>query len=242
MKTSSSNLWNSACVATALVVLATHAQASPILIPAGLNPGDTYRIIFVTTTKTAATSNNINTYNNLVSAEAAADTGLNGLGTTWAALASTASVNARANVGLSNADATTMFFNTAGQLIATGVLNGVTGLFGGPTTTHNAVFAYADGSVNPNAVVWTGTDANGSSSFSLGDPFHAVKVGHSGVLDASWTADVAPDLDTTLNSLYGISGVLTVPTATPEPATVGITGLGIILAVAFSNTRRRGVR
>lgn len=36
----------------ALFGMASAAQAAPITIPVGLNPGDTYRLAFVTSTKT----------------------------------------------------------------------------------------------------------------------------------------------------------------------------------------------
>jgi hypothetical protein len=49
-----------------LVVIATPVAADPIVEPTGLNPGDPYRLAFVTSTTGVATSKDIAFYNNFV--------------------------------------------------------------------------------------------------------------------------------------------------------------------------------
>ena len=119
--------------------LASPSHATAVIVPLTLNPGDTYRIIFVTSTSRDATSTNIADYNASVTTAANLDAGLAGLGTTWTALASTAAENVKANAGLSTLDTTTPFYNTAGNLIATGVTVPTTGLYGGSTTAHTVI-------------------------------------------------------------------------------------------------------
>jgi hypothetical protein len=107
-------------LAIALTVLAcSHAIAfaAAIAVPPGLNPGDTYRIIFVTSTGRDALSPDIAGYNAFVTAAANSDAGLASLGATWKALASTAAVNVLTNAGLSAGDLTTRFYNAAGNLM-----------------------------------------------------------------------------------------------------------------------------
>jgi len=59
-----------------------------------LNPGDQYRLLFVTNSVTNAESADIAVYNALVAADAAAVPELDALGTTWTAVASTPTVDA----------------------------------------------------------------------------------------------------------------------------------------------------
>ena len=55
---------------TAAAMLLSSAQAAPIIVPTGLNPGDTYRLVFVTSTGRDGTSSNIADYNAFVTASA----------------------------------------------------------------------------------------------------------------------------------------------------------------------------
>ena len=84
-----------AAIGAALLGLPSLAAVAPIAIPPGLNPGDQYRLAFVTSTTRDATSGNIAVYNEFVTASATAQAELNALGTTWTAIASTGDVDAR---------------------------------------------------------------------------------------------------------------------------------------------------
>jgi len=71
------------------------AQAATIIpVPLGLQPGSTYRLIFVTNTSMDATSSNIATYNAFVQSAANSIPELSSLGATWKAIVSTLAVNA----------------------------------------------------------------------------------------------------------------------------------------------------
>ena len=82
--------------------------------PTGLSPGDTYHLMFNSSTFTDGLSSNINFYNNFVQAAAdAAGVGA-GQGVSWRAIASTALIDARVNAVVG---ADTPVYNTRlGQL------------------------------------------------------------------------------------------------------------------------------
>ena len=151
------------------VLLAGASHAVAIVVPAGLNPGDTYRIIFVTSAMRDGTSANIADYNSFVTDAANLDAGLAGLGTTWTALASTPTVNALVNAGLSSGDSTTPFYNTVGNLIAIGVTVPTTGLYGEINTAHTSQIFSETGEVAPGVnTAWTGTQRDGTTLLPLG--------------------------------------------------------------------------
>ena len=87
------------------------ASAAPITVPTGLNPGDQYRLAFVTSTTRDATSSNIADYNAFVTAAANSVPQFVALGTTWHAIGSTAAVAARDNTN------TNFTVNPSGQPI-----------------------------------------------------------------------------------------------------------------------------
>jgi len=87
-------------IAAALSLLAvTNSHASIVTSPTSLNPGDQYRLVFVTSTKRNAYSNEPADYNSFVSTAANAVPELLSLGIDWFAMASTLHVSARANTG-----------------------------------------------------------------------------------------------------------------------------------------------
>jgi hypothetical protein len=89
-----------AIAVAAVLGSASESRALPVTQPTGLNPGDQYRLVFVTTTSTTANlPGGIAAYNAIVQAEAASEPSINALGTTWHAVGSTAAVDARTNTG-----------------------------------------------------------------------------------------------------------------------------------------------
>ena len=70
-----------------------------VFVPAGLNPGDEYQLVFVTSGFINAISDDISVYNDFVNAQAKLNPSLTGtdLGVTWTAIASTPSTDARDN-------------------------------------------------------------------------------------------------------------------------------------------------
>ncbi len=94
------------CAGVALATLGTGAaQAALVVVPTGLNPGDQYRLVFVTDGTRDATSTNINDYNTFVTNEVTGSAlatqlttaGFTPSAITWKAIGSTDSVAARDN-------------------------------------------------------------------------------------------------------------------------------------------------
>ena len=88
-----------ATIVLAVFGLALGAGAAPITTPVGLNPGDQYRLVFLTSTTRDATSTDIADYNAFVTAAANTQQALVDLATTWTAIASTDAVDALDNTG-----------------------------------------------------------------------------------------------------------------------------------------------
>ncbi len=87
-----------------------HQHAVPqnwSLIPSGLGPGDSFRLLFITSNSTRPASSDIGTYNTAIQARAAANSaiaGVTGLSAKFRAVISTQTVDARDNTGTAPAD------------------------------------------------------------------------------------------------------------------------------------------
>ena len=92
--------------------------AGPITVARGVPAGDQYRLAFVTSTTTDATSSNIDYYNAIVTNAANSEPARESLGTTWTAIASTAMVAARDNTNTNPVSVGLPIYNLAGQLVA----------------------------------------------------------------------------------------------------------------------------
>ncbi|MCY4564225.1 MAG: hypothetical protein OXE40_07065, partial [Gammaproteobacteria bacterium] len=96
-----------AAVAALLLLPAdpAQAQASQTVpsdwehIPDGIEPGDSFRLLFVTSTTTTAQSADIADYNKFAQTRAAVDSNLAGFSGQFSALISTAGVNIKDNTG-----------------------------------------------------------------------------------------------------------------------------------------------
>lgn len=202
-----------------LAFAAAPAQAVPVTVPAGLNPGDSYRLVFVTSTQRDNLSPVIADYNAFVTAAANASP-LAALGTTWSAIASTATVDARDNTN------TNPFFgpgapiyNLNGDLIAFDNFD----LWDGSLPPFVPI-GYDEFGAFSNATVFTGTDISGAVTpgLELGNFFTTAGFANSSA--SSWIqGQIFPGA---LLSFYGISDVLTVPVS--EPAALGLFGLGLV--------------
>ena len=142
------------------------------------------------------------------------------------------------NTGLSLSDTTTLFYNTQGALIATGVLNNGIGLYDNSAFgTHGAPIFDPNGDSPAQILAWTGTHADSTTSFfAAGNS--VVLAGDSSLASASWTASDAYDQFNTnsnkdnLFGIYAVSDILTV--TSPEPSTTLTSGLaGAFLVMAF---------
>jgi hypothetical protein len=217
-----------AAIGVALLGLSSLATAAPITIPPGLNPGDQYRLAFVTSTTRDATSSNIAVYNDFVTASATAQAELNALGTTWTAIASTEDFDARDNTStrpsnVSGGSLGVRIFLLDGSKL----VDSYDDLWDG--SIDRELFISETGAEIGQANVWTGTGTDGiaDASGALGAP-DAV-FGSSGFADGFWTSASTADTAINLLRLYGLSATLTVA-ALPvsEPGPLGIMALGLI--------------
>jgi hypothetical protein len=238
LKLTTKTQWRTiAITAVAFALSPIHLHASAITVPTGLNPGDTYRIVFVTSDTRDATSTNIDDYNTFVTAAANRDAGLAALASRWYALASTPSVDAYQNAAIFSP---IPIYNTAGQLVSPGYIYLPSSL-----PFLHAIW-YTETGEETTTVVWTGTNPDGTRAITsirgwgpLGTTF--VQYGMNSTLIERWTVasnQISSGPSTDLNPFYGISEVLTVPQPTPEPATSAMIGIGALFAMGYGRMRR----
>ncbi len=224
----------SAIALLALVIVARVAESSIVTIPPDLNPGDTYRLVFVTDGTRDGASSNIVDYDAFVAAEAQAIPALNALSTTWTAIASTQSA-----IGSWDAHDHTGTNPIFGAGVSIYRLDGV------QIAANNADFwdGFLDASISitPSGLlstsmpaVWTGSNPDGtvSSSGFLGrnpitSPDSLSVYGDSLSTDGSWIT--SGDADNAILSFrfYGISDELTV--IIPEPSNFLISLVGLVI-------------
>jgi PEP-CTERM motif len=214
------------------------AEAGGIALqtPAGLSPGDSFRFVFVTDGTTTATSTEISYYNNFVTAQAGGAT-YNGSVVSWDAIGSTATVNAIDNIGQSP---------ISGVYLADGILVTTSTTTSGLWSGHlrNWIMEDISGALTSAIFVLTGTTTSGVGSSAPQDGYAStvlgttpVSIGFPGFTNSFWVADT---LDFGIQGpMYGISQVLVVPSAVPEPSTVLMAGTAIGAGFAFGWSRRR---
>jgi len=203
------------------------SQAAVITMPSGLSHGDQYRIVFVTSTTIQATSSDISTYNAHVTAAAALNPDLAVIEgtveqtTTWTAIGSTDSVNARDNTSTTGAGTGIGIYLLNDTAIATSY----TDLWDGTIANLFNVDEQGDSGPYANSQVWTGTNGDGSTG---NDPLGTAtpefgKTNLTGV--NTWINRLSgptwPNTDT--YHLFAMSGILTVP----EPSSTALLGLGL---------------
>jgi len=233
-------------VALATLVTASAAQAALVVVPTGLNPGDQYRLVFVTDGTRDAQSTDINTYNSFVTNEAnkpalnsALTTAGFNLGTiTWNAIASTESVAARDNTGTNPSSTGVPIYLIDGNRVA----NNNADLWDGTINVPINRTPSDLGSISSN--VWTGSNTDGSIDINLGGtPTGAGRTGNSAANNSTWIFDSISSLTSTSPRFYGMSSILTVPgspVSVPEPTSLlgYITLGGLMLGSAVRKARK----
>lgn len=204
--------------AIAASLLASSVQAAPITIPVGLNPGDTYRLAFITF-GTSATSTDINFYNSFVNGAGFASTGISG----WKAIASTASVDAIDNTDTAGPGGAPIY-----------LLDGTTKI-----ADNNADLW--DGSINApidldqfgnfgGTHVYTGTGTDGLATATPLGTVGPTTLGAQAFSDGRWINDTSFPVPSNLFfSMYAISGTFTVQASEPGAFflfAIALTGLG----------------
>jgi PEP-CTERM motif-containing protein len=217
------------CAVSLLAPLA--ALATPITVPLDLHVGDTYRLAFVTSTTRDATSANIADYDAFVTAVAAGVPQLAALGTTWNAIGSTPTGDAR---DFTNTNPSVAVGDPIYTLDDIRIANNNAGLWGGTLLApldideHGAIL---------NRRVWTGSNSNGTARHNaeLASPSNGSEYGNSQQTGVQWMVAGASN-PSILNSLYAISGELTV---VPEPGTMSLACIGATAVVGWQVRRRR---
>jgi hypothetical protein len=221
------------CTAVFSLLAATSLQAAPTPVPTGLQPGDQYRLAFVTSGVRDATSPFISDYNDFVQDHADAVPELRKLGVSWNAIASTFFVDACENTGTCmGIDLGVPIFRVDDtQLVANNIELWMSRLHVALSVDETGVPALPDG-------VWTGTTEGGrASSWPLSDI--SPTFGFPYTFHSDWI-DAAETRDTFLSPLYGLSEILTVAPV-PEPSTfllLSVAGMGAIVGYP-SRARRR---
>ena len=232
-----------------------------IQAPTGLQPGDHFRIIFVTSGTTSATSSNIADYNTFVTKQAGGAT-YAGQVIQWSAIASTNTINALDNI---NSAYSSAVYTADGTKVASSTTHDSGGLWSSNLISQPT--EGIDGTVYTSGVVWTGTAGNGMGynttifgGYGLGsnnygyDPYTLTNVfltpqvqvgaisgsqtGSNWVQIPNNSASSTPGLKswTDQYQMYGISQELTIA---PEPSTLLITAAGLLVIVVARRWHRQ---
>ena len=183
------------------------------LKPANVEGGDTFRLLFVTSTQRDAQSSDIADYNAFVQARAKAGHSAitDDMGDQFKVLGSTATVDARDNTGTTGPGVPIYWLN--GERVADDYAD----FYDGSWDSSDGRFD--NGNVAGNLTVWTGSNADGTKhTASLGNSVW-VRAGNSGDVNRAISAASGTD-PTVIYRLYGLSPVFEVA----KPTTVWIRG------------------
>jgi len=222
-------------LAIAALFLAPAAACADIVVPAGLSPGGTYHLAFVTHGTTNATSYNIDDYNSFVQAQAALNPSLTGtlMGVVYKAIGSTVEKAANVNALVSG---------PVYLLNGTKIADDFADMWDGDLDAPIDINQYNE---NWQAGVWTGSSTAGDPYSPLGgvtppETFFNSTFGLSSEGGSAWINwnYSSPNFHTSYHSLYALSEPLTAP-GVPEPCALALLAIGALSAGAASRPRRR---
>ncbi len=191
------------------------------LKPSSLSVGDSFRLLFVTSTARNASATDIATYNTFVQDRAKAGHSAisDSCGNQFKVLGSTSAVDARDNTSTTGAGQAIYWLNGAK------VADNYAAFYDGSWDSY-AGKTGAGTDFGGNSFVWTGSGQDGTEAFSPGNSSRAlgasnVDTGHlqsgQNPIGSGWTY-----VNTQLRSFYALSPIFTVET--PKPTTVWIRG------------------
>jgi hypothetical protein len=211
----------------------TAGYASIVTTPAGLAPGSTYQLVFVTTDGFFATSTSISDYNTDVTNEAALNATLAAFaalnGVTWTVVGSTTAVNATTNAPSTGAVYT---------LDGTQVASAANPLYAGSLL---APIDINQNGATDSTLVWTGSNSSGTAAGGINDlGQNFTEYGSSILTSGGWIADTNGIESDNNIPLYALSSVITVQgtSSVPEPATVALVAGAMFLLAGLNRLRR----
>lgn len=233
-------------LAIVLALLGCCSDAFAGFMLPNLLPGTKYRLAFVTSTTRDAKSSNIADYNSFVTTAANSVPELAALGTTWMAIGSTATVDARDNTQTNpNSDgAGVPLFLVDGTLLALGNVDFWDGTIDHSLNVLPSGISLTEDPFGNAFLAHTGTLSNGTKALgldlpgSLGSPgdFEKVFGGNPFSTNHNWIEGAGSRQGLNL-PFYAISGTLTAVHAVPEPSSVVMLATGA-LGLLFASGKR----
>jgi hypothetical protein len=213
----------------------TAGFASIVTTPAGLAPGSTYQLVFVTTDGFFATSTAISDYNTNVTNEAALNATLAAFdtanGVTWTVIGSTPTLDATTNAPSSGAVYT---------LDGTQIASAANPLYAGSLL---APIDINQNGVTESTTVWTGSTTSGTVAGGINDLGQDFpEYGSSTLTNGGWITELNGTDSDNNKPLYALSSVITVPgtsSAVPEPASVTLVAGAMFLLAGLNRLRSR---
>jgi hypothetical protein len=209
------------------------ANCAIVTTPAGLAPGSTYQLAFVTLDGFFATSTAISDYNTDVTNEAALNPTLAAFdaanGVTWTVIGSTQTVNA-----IDNAPSTGAIYTLDGTQVASAANQLYSGSLLAPIDINQ-------NGATESALVWTGSNSGGTAWGGLNDLGLTFPIlGDSSLSTTGWIATNNVVFSDNFIPLYALSSVITVPatSATPEPAPIALLPGAMLLLAGLNRLRR----
>lgn len=219
----------SALTSLLLVHTVSAAGYTPTWVPTGVNPGQTYHLVFVTSTAThTAESTDISDYDEIVDELGDVMLGSPYGNVEWRCLGSTAGVSAPTHAVISGP-----VYRLDDTRVATGSIDFWDGALDAPIST-------SDTGATVFATVWTGSLSDGTTvpGTEIGGSSGTTIAGRSHRTDTNWVAYL-PSPSTLGAGLYGISVPLT---AVPEPSTIILAMLSLAAGGSTLRRRRRRTR
>lgn len=202
-------------------------DAPAALVPAGLNPGDQFYVMFKSTSKIIGNKTVVE-YNNLVNADADANNIGPASGLTWSAFMNHADLDldvetaTEQTLSLFAANIAAPIYTTVGGQISVNRAD----LFDG--TIETAILYEADGVTVDIDFVWTGSSATGEVNLPLGNGANTQVtegVANASIVDNRWIDDTSP-VEKTIGPgrIYAVSPLLVVPVIAPTATPVASGG------------------